>query len=45
MKRASDKADEPFKWDWTLAIIVIGIVLIVLVLTFELWAPHYVPDR
>ena len=37
-------SDEP-RWDWTVVLLVIFVLVLVAVFTFELWAPHFGPHR
>lgn len=32
--------DEP-RWDWTSTLVVLLVIVVLAVVTFELWAPHF----
>jgi hypothetical protein len=36
-----DHRDPADRWDWSSTMFVVLIVIVVLVLTFEIWAPHF----
>lgn len=44
-RRKTDVPEEHFQWDWVAVVMVLLAVLLILMLTFEIWSPHLVPDR
>ena len=36
-----DHQDPADRWDWSSTMFIVLIVIVVLVLTFEIWAPHF----
>lgn len=44
-RRKTDVPEGPFRWDWVAVVLVLLVIFVVLALTFELWSPHFVPDR
>ena len=36
-----DHRDPEDRWDWSSTIFIVLIVILVMTLTFELWAPHF----
>jgi hypothetical protein len=43
--RERDGPEEPFQWDWVAVALVLLTIVVVLALTFEVWNPHFWPDR
>jgi hypothetical protein len=37
----TDGRDPADRWDWSSTMFIVLIVIVVLVLTFEIWAPHF----
>ena len=40
-REATDRRDTDDRWDWSSTMFVMLVVIVVLVLTFEIWAPHF----
>lgn len=40
-----DPEREPFQWDFTTVLIVLLVVAFLMLLSFELWSPHFFPHR
>jgi hypothetical protein len=36
----SDKQELEPRWDWTATVLIVLAVVVLLALTFEIWAPH-----
>jgi hypothetical protein len=41
----SESNDPQDRWDWSSTMLIVLVIFVVLVLTFELWAPHVGPNH